>query len=95
MFFLSPQLIPNEVKYENWTVIDGNHIELSKERRVFLEERGHHLVPDAYGAIVQFIVQNFKNPILMGRRFGKNSQFICGTLTAVSDPRKNGKPAAV
>ena len=30
------QLMPNVVYYENWTVIDGDHIELSEDRKKFL-----------------------------------------------------------
>ncbi|KAL0308545.1 UNVERIFIED_CONTAM: Glutathione hydrolase 3 [Sesamum radiatum] len=33
------RLIPNIVSYENWTVVDGEHIELSEERKQFLRER--------------------------------------------------------
>lgn len=91
-FFL--QLIPNKVLYENWTVIDGDRIELADERKLFLEERGHQLEARAGGAIVQLVVQNLQNPIKIGRKIGKD-QIFRGTLTAVSDPRKNGKPAAI
>ena len=91
------QLIPNVVCYENWTVIDGYHIELSDERRIFLKERGHQLKAQAGGAIVQLVVQTLQNHIYMGRKSGKysNANLFHGTLTAVSDPRKDGRPAAV
>ncbi|KAJ0031710.1 hypothetical protein Pint_13317 [Pistacia integerrima] len=92
------KLIPNMVLYENWTVIDGDHIELTDERKLFLEERGHQLEAKAGGAIVQFVVQNLQNPIKIGRKIGKdinNALIFHGTLTAVSDPRKNGRPAAI
>ncbi|GLU09987.1 hypothetical protein SLE2022_268190 [Rubroshorea leprosula] len=91
------RLIPNVVRYENWTVIDGNHIELAKETRVFLEEIGHQLEARASGAIVQLVVQTLQNAMDTSRRFGKDSggKIFHGTLTAVSDPRKDGKPAAV
>ncbi|KAL5572512.1 hypothetical protein UlMin_022109 [Ulmus minor] len=82
------KLIPNLVSYENWTVICGNHIELSEETKLFLQDRGHQLVSKAGGAITQLIVQTFQNPI-------NNSQVFHGTLTAVSDPRKDGQPAAI
>lgn len=90
------KLIPNVVLYENWTVIDGDHIELSRERKVFLKERGHELEARAGGAICQLVVQTIENPIDFGRKLGKifNSQ-INGKLTAVSDPRKDGKPAGL
>lgn len=85
--------------YENWTVIDGNHIELSEERKLFLLERGHQLEAKAEGAIVQFVVQTLKNPIDdIGKKKNRkvyNEQSFHGILTAVSDPRKNGRPAAI
>ncbi|OMO91578.1 Gamma-glutamyltranspeptidase [Corchorus olitorius] len=89
------KLIPNIVSYENWTVIDGDHIELGEESKIFLEEKGHQLQAKSSGAIVQFIVQSLQNPIEMGRKYGKETNVFHGTLTAVSDPRKDGKPAAL
>ncbi|KAK6941429.1 hypothetical protein RJ641_026806 [Dillenia turbinata] len=91
------RLIPNVVLYENWTVIDGDHIELSKENKLFLKQRGHELKAQASGAICQLVVQTLQNSVDMGRKIGGgfNSQVFRGTLTAVSDPRKDGKPAAV
>lgn len=85
------------VLYENYTVIDGNHIELSEERRLFLQERGHQLKSQAGGAITQLVVQNLEKPNEMGRKIGKvsNAQIFHGTLIAVSDLRKNGRPAAI
>ncbi|KAL6274558.1 hypothetical protein ACE6H2_025250 [Prunus campanulata] len=86
------------VSYENLTVIDGDHIELSDEKKLFLQERGHQLEEaKAGGAITQLIVQTLRKPVNMGRKSGQNSnkQTFHGTLTAVSDPRKDGKPAAV
>ncbi|GKV11832.1 hypothetical protein SLEP1_g23051 [Rubroshorea leprosula] len=90
-------LIPNVVLYENWTVIDGNHIELAKETRVFLEEMGHQLQARASGAIVQLVVQSLESPLGISTKIGKDygGKVLHGTLTAVSDPRKDGKPAAV
>lgn len=91
------KLIPNVVLYENWTCIDGDHIELCKGTRGFLEGMGHQLEAKASGAIVQLVVQNLDSPLIAGRKSGKyprNGAFH-GTLTAVSDPRKDGKPAAV
>ncbi|XWS26742.1 hypothetical protein CRYUN_Cryun26dG0056500 [Craigia yunnanensis] len=89
------KLTPNVVSYENWTVIDGNHIELAEKTKIFLAEKGHQLKAKSGGAIVQFVVQTLQNPIEMGRKYGKDSNIFHGTLTAVSDPRKDGKPAAV
>ena len=86
------------VSYENWTVIDGDHIELPDERRHFLEERGHQLQAKGGGGICQLVVQTLGNGgVHMGRKHGKNSpdQIFHGTLTAVSDTRKDGRPAAV
>ncbi len=89
--------MPNVVFYENWTVIDGDHIELAKERRGFLEERGHQLKANAGGAIVQLVVQALKNPGGVGQKNHNNlnPSIYHGTLTAVSDPRKDGRPAAI
>lgn len=92
------KLIPNTVLYENWTVIDGEHIELAGDRKAFLEERGHQLLAQAGGAIVQLVVQTLQSPIHVdseNSRDSVNSQILHGTLTAVSDPRKDGRPAAI
>lgn len=92
------KLVPNTVRYENWTVIDGDHIELADETKLFLRERGHQLEGKATGAIIQLVVQNLQNPVKVGRKNGRDSnkpQIFHGTLTAVSDPRKDGRPAAV
>lgn len=75
------QLVPNVVSYENWTVVDGEHIELSEELREFLRERHHQLQAKAGGAICQLVVQRVRGDD--------------GVLTAVSDPRKGGWPAAM
>ncbi|XP_006353508.1 gamma-glutamyltranspeptidase 3 [Solanum tuberosum] len=92
------ELIPNVVLYENWTCIDGDHIELSDDKKHFLEERGHQLEARSGGAICQLIVQNLPNPPLqLGRRSGKQYKdgIFRGLLVAVSDPRKDGRPAAI
>lgn len=92
------KLIPNTVLYENWTVIDGKHIELAGDRKAFLEERGHQLLAQAGGAIVQLVVQTLQSPIDVASensRDSVNAQIFHGTLTAVSDPRKDGRPAAI
>lgn len=89
------KLIPNVVYYENWTVIDGDHIELSDDKKKFLEERGHELEAKAGGAICQFIVQTLKKKPNENRKLRDDqSRVLRGMLTAVSDPRKDGRPAA-
>ncbi|XP_043705198.1 glutathione hydrolase 3-like [Telopea speciosissima] len=93
------ELVPNKVLYENLTMIDGDHIELSNERKVFLKERGHELEAQAGGAICQLVVQNLANPfIVTSRKIGEqpnSGQVFHGILTAVSDPRKDGRPAGL
>lgn len=88
------RLIPNIVSYENWTVVDGEHIELSEEKKHFLRDRGHQLKAKAGGAICQLVVQNLNNAANSGRKMG-NDNVIRGELTAVSDPRKGGWPAGI
>lgn len=90
------KLIPNVVLYEDWTLIDGEHIELPGERKHFLEQRGHQLQANSGGAICQLVVQTLdENPIKLGRKGNFRNQMFYGTLTAVSDPRKDGRPAAM
>ena len=98
------QLIPNVVQYENFTAINGDHIGVTKNSEMFLAERGHELEEISGGAIVQLIVQSYKEEedemiIELGRKLGKDSSKrlkpFKGLPTAVSDPRKDGKPAAV
>ncbi|XP_040872957.1 glutathione hydrolase 3 isoform X2 [Glycine max] len=91
------KLIPNVVRYENLTAHNGDHIELSKESRLFLEERGHQLRGSEALAVTQLIVQTLKTPMNFNRKVGENTKSLTkhGTLTAVSDPRKGGCPAAV
>ncbi|XP_026440334.1 glutathione hydrolase 3-like [Papaver somniferum] len=71
------KVVPNEVLYENWTVVTGEHIQLSQDNISILRGKKHNLTQTAVGAICQFVVQKE------------------GILTAVSDPRKGGRPAAV
>ncbi|PKI66087.1 hypothetical protein CRG98_013495 [Punica granatum] len=96
------RLTPNVVLYENFTCIDGDRIEFSEERKLFLEERGHKLEARPSGAIVQLVVQSLgdsmdQKHIAFGRKIqdSENFRVFHGTLTAVSDPRKDGRPAAV
>ncbi|CAN6912488.1 hypothetical protein Bca4012_087112 [Brassica carinata] len=101
------KLIPNVVRYENFTAINGDHIGVSKDSKMFLEEKGHELEEmSSGGAIVQLIVQSFKEEEedkemvtdfgrKLGKDFIKKPKPFKGLLTAVSDPRKDGKPAAV
>lgn len=93
--FCNVQLIPNVVSYEDWTVVDGEHIELSEERKQFLRERGHQLKAKGGGAICQLVVQNLTNTLDLGRKIIRADNIVRGTLTAVSDPRKGGWPAAM
>lgn len=88
------KLIPNVVYYENWTVIDGDHIELSDDRKKFLRERGHVLQSKSGGAVSQLIVQTLKKPIKNRKVSYNHKQVLKGMLTAISDPRKDGRPAA-
>ncbi|KAI3967472.1 hypothetical protein MKX01_012282 [Papaver californicum] len=90
------KLTPNVVFYENWTTICGEHIELSKENRSFLRDRGHALMGKAGGAITQLVVQTFQTSTRRELDGNDHHQGVRnGILTAVSDPRKDGKPAAV
>ncbi|KFK29480.1 hypothetical protein AALP_AA7G139500 [Arabis alpina] len=98
-------LMPNVVRYENFTAINGDHIGFTEDSKMFLEQRGHEVKEISGGAIVQLIVQNFKEEkdeemiIEIARKIGKvytkKAKQFKGLLTAVSDPRKDGKPAAV
>ncbi|GAA0168747.1 protease [Lithospermum erythrorhizon] len=90
------KLIPNVVSYENWTVYDGEHIELSGETRKFLEHRGHKLESKSSGAIIQLVVQTLQPPANSSASgAGPDSNNRRGMLTAVCDPRKDGIPAAM
>lgn len=92
------QLIPNVVTYENWTTVNGDHIEFMEKAKVFLEERGHQVKGMSGGGFSQLVVHNLTNPVDINKRkaapLGKNSVFY-GMLTAVSDPRKSGRPAGI
>uniref|UniRef100_A0A0E0BX70 Glutathione hydrolase n=1 Tax=Oryza meridionalis TaxID=40149 RepID=A0A0E0BX70_9ORYZ len=92
-----PRLVPNEVVYENETVVDGEVIELSGEAREFLRRRGHRLRSTGSGAVCQFIVQDLLAPVgsAADRRQHGGGNVFHGMLTAVSDPRKGGRPAGI
>ncbi|KAG0498700.1 hypothetical protein HPP92_003391 [Vanilla planifolia] len=87
------KLIPNVVLYENWTTIDGEHIQLDSEERAFLKQRGHQLGSISGGSVCQFVVHNLKKPVR--NWFEKEDGTFFGMLIAVSDPRKDGRPAGV
>ncbi|OVA14455.1 Gamma-glutamyltranspeptidase [Macleaya cordata] len=78
------QLIPNVVLYENWTIINGDHIELLEENKSFLRERGHELKGQANRAICQLVVQTLQTPIKKGRKIinGDHHEVFHGMLTA-------------
>ncbi|CAL9192750.1 glutathione hydrolase 3-like [Musa acuminata AAA Group] len=93
-------LIPNEVLYENFTAIDGEHIEFANEGKLFLEQRGHVLRSLSLGAVSQLVVHNLHDrvPSMQRKtdRKAKNGEGVFhGRLIAVSDPRKDGSPAAL
>ena len=93
------QLIPNVVLYENWTAIDGEVIEFKEAAKVFLEQRGHHLRSVSGGAVCQLVVHDLQKSVL--KQIGSKKVEINdvgvfhGMLTAVSDPRKDGRPAGL
>ncbi|KAF6174855.1 hypothetical protein GIB67_026343 [Kingdonia uniflora] len=62
------KLIPNVVLYENWTMVDGDHIELSDKSKSFLADRNHLLKGQASGAVCQLIVQTPQTAINMERK---------------------------
>ncbi|GAA0184449.1 protease [Lithospermum erythrorhizon] len=90
------KLIPNVVLYENLTVYDGDHIELSEEIRQFLDHRGHKLESFALASVVQLVVQTIQSPgNSSAGGADPDDKNRHGILTAVSDARKDGIPAAM
>ncbi|PAN32274.1 hypothetical protein PAHAL_5G474800 [Panicum hallii] len=83
------KLIPNVVTYEDETVVSGEVIALSDRAKAFLEQRGHRLRSTGSGAVCQFIVHELATPAASG------GGVFRGRLTAVSDPRKDGRPAGL
>ncbi|GKG31469.1 hypothetical protein Tco_0426419, partial [Tanacetum coccineum] len=75
-------------------LIDGDHIELSEDRKKYLVERGHELEPKAGGAICQLVIQTLRKPNVNRNLRYDQKEVLKGMLTAVSDPRKDGRPAA-
>ena len=90
------QLIPNVLRYENLTTNGGSHIELSTEAKTFLGQRGHALSPIEVASVCQLVVQDLQKPVYRrrNRKLG-DGQVFRGLLTAVSDPRKGGRPAGI
>lgn len=93
-------LIPNEVLYENFTAIDGEHIEFANEGKLFLEQRGHVLRSLSLGAVSQLVVHNLHERVpnmqrKTDRKAKNGGAVFHGRLIAVSDPRKDGSPAAL
>ncbi|TQD69740.1 hypothetical protein C1H46_044726 [Malus baccata] len=76
------QLLPNAVRYENWTSVTGDHFEVPTQIRKSLQKKGHILEPLTSGAICQFIVH---------KAWTENE--VTPEIVAVSDPRKGGVPA--
>ncbi|TXG74759.1 hypothetical protein ES288_1Z013100v1 [Gossypium darwinii] len=74
------QLIPNVVRYENWTSVIGDHFEVPETIRTDLRKKGHVLERATSATESQFIVHDLD---------GKGH----GELVVVSDPRKGGFPA--
>ncbi|KAJ4769097.1 Gamma-glutamyltranspeptidase [Rhynchospora pubera] len=98
-------LIPNKIRYENYTAIDGEYIGFENSAKMFLEERGHVLENIGAGAVCQLVVHDLREPVQnwdVTRRIQRkilkgtvdNGAFK-GMLTAVSDPRKDGAPAGL
>ncbi|RRT40762.1 hypothetical protein B296_00040432 [Ensete ventricosum] len=94
------KLIPNEVLYENFTAIAGEHIEFANDAKLFLEQRGHVLRSLSLSSVSQLIVHNLHERVpSMQRKTDRKTKnrggVFHGRLIAVSDPRKDGSPAAL
>ncbi|KAH0434242.1 hypothetical protein IEQ34_026854 [Dendrobium chrysotoxum] len=87
------KLIPNVVLYENWTTIDDEQIQVTPEAQTYLKQRGHHLSSISGGSVTQFVVHNLQNPVPNVDK--RKDGIFYGKLTAVSDPRKDGRPAGI
>ncbi|KAL3696797.1 hypothetical protein R1sor_010873 [Riccia sorocarpa] len=85
------QLEPNWVSYENFTNVRGEHIEVPAKTRESLLQKGHEL-RSANQAVCQLIVHDLSKPV--SPVHNKHGGVFLGKLTAVSDLRKDGYPAA-
>ncbi|KAG9456854.1 hypothetical protein H6P81_001362 [Aristolochia fimbriata] len=91
-------LTPDLGFYENITAINGYHIELEEDWEVFLDERGHRLTPLSSGASCQLVVQDLHKAAGKTTSQSRGQAGVGpyrGVLTAVSDPRKDGKAAGI
>lgn len=84
---LHHQLVPDVLYAEDWTA-GGLELHYKNETLTQLAARHHHVMPTVWGAVVQAITLNEK---LTNTTMIKRSRI----LTAVSDPRKDGAPAAL
>lgn len=94
---LHHQLMPDIVDYEDWTTAVGDHIEESESLVEFLVSKGHNAT-GTMGAMAQLIVEGDEviemwTHTAQAKQFGSHTRDI-GKLTAVSDGRKDGYPAA-
>ncbi|KAH7443468.1 hypothetical protein KP509_02G036300 [Ceratopteris richardii] len=87
---LHHQLIPNVLNYENWTTVGGELIDEPNDVLEYLKSRGHSLAASSPGGISQLIKQTLCKPEA-SFHLSKQERFC---LTAVSDLRKDGFPAA-
>ncbi|PWA85652.1 gamma-glutamyltranspeptidase 1 [Artemisia annua] len=55
---------------------------------------GHIFQSKSGGAVSQLIVQTLKKPIENTRVSNNHKQVLKGMITAISDPRKDDRPAA-
>jgi len=78
------------VYHKDETVVSGEVIALSDGAKAFLEQRGHQLRSTGSGAVCQFIVHELAAPPA-----APGGGVFRGMLTAVSDPRKDGRPAGL
>ncbi|GBG90657.1 hypothetical protein CBR_g51005 [Chara braunii] len=92
---LHHQLVPNEVEYENRTIISGDHIEFSPFYISGLQRRGHVLKTARYSAVCQLITQDLEKDSEPNPAYPPINGLYRGKLVAVSDPRKDGSPAGL
>lgn len=92
------QLMPDVLDYEDWTTVEGKHIEEPEVVVEYLESKGHNLTGTT-GAMSQLIVQDLSEPLFaMATHRDRRKMLVGGSwmgkLTAVSDLRKDGYPVA-